>query len=70
MVKDVIAQISGPGQVVKDFRKNSHVVVDGMNSSDRVDPVIVLAPLAEPTNLLIFLVVLKTKATFSALKDH
>ena len=60
MVKDVVAQISGPGQVVEDLGEVSHVVVDGPDGSDGVDPVVVLAALAEPAHLLVLLVVLKS----------
>ena len=64
MVKDIVAQISGPGQVVEDFREVSHVVVDGPDGSDGVDPVVVLAAFAEPAHLFVLLVVLKTKTFY------
>ena len=59
-MEHVVAQISGPRHVVEDLREVCHVVVDRGHRLGRVHPVVVLAAFAEPANLFILLVMLKT----------
>ena len=58
VMEHIIAQVARPGHVVEDFGEVGHVVVDSWNRSRRVDPVVVIATLAEPTHLLVLFVVL------------
>ncbi len=59
VMKHIIAQVARPGHVVEDFGEVGHVVVDGLNRSRRVDPVVVVTTLAESAHLLVLLVVLQ-----------
>ena len=69
MVEHVVAQVAGLGQVLEDFREVGHVVVQGCDRLGRVDPVVVLATLAEAAHLLVLLVVLDLKSNVSIHKS-